>query len=157
VASHIGQLFFDQSLQHLVEYQEPYASNTQSLTTNDEDSILAAEADSSDPMVRYVLLGDNVADGVLGWISIGIYPTATRDVHGISFPGSRNQSEGSGVVESGEGNGVATATTGGGGGSTSDGSRMVPGLRLLLPFWFSIISAGSTTLLRKTLAFLHLG
>jgi hypothetical protein len=134
VASHIGQLFFDQSLQGLVEYQEPYASNTQSLTTNDEDSILAAEADSSDPMVRYVLLGDNVADGVLGWISIGIDPTATRDVHGIYFPGSGNQSEGYGVVESGEGNGVANATTGGGGGSTSDGSRMVPALRWFLPF-----------------------
>jgi hypothetical protein len=147
VASHIGQLFFDQPLQGLVEYQEPYASNTQSLTTNDEDSILAAEADSSDPVVRYVLLGDNVTDGVLGWISIGIYPMATRDVHGNFFPGSGNQSEGSGAVESGEENGVTNATTGGGGGSTSDGSRMVPGLRLLLHFLFSFISAGSTTLL----------
>lgn len=156
MASHIGQLFFDQALQGLVEYQEPYASNTQALTTNDEDSMLAAEADSTDPVVRYVLLGDNVADGVLGWISIGIYPMATRDVHGIFFPGSGNQSEGSGVVESGAGNGVANATTGGGG-STSDVSRMVPGLRLLLPFLIFFHFRRIDDSAMKKLAFLCLG
>ncbi|KIW25793.1 uncharacterized protein PV07_08937 [Cladophialophora immunda] len=79
-ASHVGQLFFDQDLIAQVEAVSPYATNTQELTLNSEDSILGSEADSTDPFVEYVLLGDTVQDGILAWISIGIDPTEDEEV-----------------------------------------------------------------------------
>lgn len=76
--THIGQLFFDQSLITEVEKTSPYSSNTQTITTNAEDSILANEAENeSDPIVNYVLLGETVADGIFAWISIGVDATAS--------------------------------------------------------------------------------
>lgn len=78
VASHVGQIFFDQNLQAEVEAHEPYTTNQQALTTNADDFVLASEANTADPMVNYVLLGDRVTDGILGWISIGIDPTQTH-------------------------------------------------------------------------------
>ena len=80
MASHVGQLFFDQNLQAKVEAYKPYSSNAQALTMNVEDGILASEADTSDPIMEYVFLGRHVSDGILGWISIGIDPTETSMV-----------------------------------------------------------------------------
>ncbi len=79
VSSQVGQLFFDQSLQADVETYEPYSSNTQALTSNAQCMILASEANTSDRMMEYVLLGDCVTDRILGWIRIGIDPTETRN------------------------------------------------------------------------------
>ena len=73
-------MFFDQSLQAEVETYQPYTANTQGLTTNAEDAILATEASSSDAVMEYVLLGERVIDGILGWISIGINATESRHV-----------------------------------------------------------------------------
>lgn len=70
--THVGQMFFDQDLISLVEQEEPYASNTQELTTNAEDSILSEEASDVDPMIEYVLLGDSVSEGIFGWLAFGM-------------------------------------------------------------------------------------
>jgi hypothetical protein len=70
--THVGQLFFDQDLITLVEAEEPYASNTQDITTNADDSILSEEADTVDPFMEYVLLSDNIADGIFGWLAFGM-------------------------------------------------------------------------------------
>lgn len=70
--THVGQMFFDQDLISLVETEEPYASNTQALTTNAQDGILESEAADVDPFVEYVLLGDSIADGVFGWLAFGM-------------------------------------------------------------------------------------
>jgi hypothetical protein len=78
--SHVGQLFFDQDLITEVELNEPYASNTQTLTLNSEDQIFSGEAASQDPIFEYVLLGDSAADGVLAWISVGIDATESYSV-----------------------------------------------------------------------------
>ena len=79
-ASHVGQLFFDQDLISLVEAVEPYASNSQDITLNSDDSILGEEADSMDPFVSYVLIGDTIEHGILAWISIGIDPSTDDEV-----------------------------------------------------------------------------
>ncbi|CAK46228.1 intradiol ring-cleavage dioxygenase [Aspergillus niger CBS 101883] len=71
-SSHVGQIFFDQDLITEVEKTSPYSSNTQSLTENSDDSILETEADTTDPLMEYVLLGDSVSDGIFAWISIGV-------------------------------------------------------------------------------------
>ncbi|KEQ81087.1 intradiol ring-cleavage dioxygenase [Aureobasidium pullulans EXF-150] len=71
---HVGQLFFDMSLLKQVEATYPYNTNTQDWTTNSEDSILSEETatDGVDPVVEYILLGDDITDGVLAWISMGV-------------------------------------------------------------------------------------
>ncbi|KAL1869734.1 hypothetical protein Plec18167_007658 [Paecilomyces lecythidis] len=76
-SSHVGQIFFDQDLITEVEKNTPYSTNAQELTENSNDSILATEADTTDPFVEYVLLGDDVSDGIFAWISIAV--NSTRD------------------------------------------------------------------------------
>ncbi|KAF2269264.1 aromatic compound dioxygenase [Lojkania enalia] len=83
--THVGQLFFDQSLITLVEATEPYNSNTQELTTNAEDDILAGEADGYDPMVEYVLLGDDVSEGIFAWIAFGQDSTAAYNISAAAY------------------------------------------------------------------------
>ena len=79
-ASHVGQIFFDQTLITEVETNAPYTENTQELMLNADDSILAEEADTVDPLVQYVYLGEAVSDGLLSWITIGIDPSESQEV-----------------------------------------------------------------------------
>ncbi|KAK7736547.1 hypothetical protein SLS53_006978 [Cytospora paraplurivora] len=79
-ASHVGQIFFDQDLITEVEATTIYSKNTQVLTLNTGDSILAEEAASSDPYIEYVLLGDSIEDGILGWLAFGINVTLSKSV-----------------------------------------------------------------------------
>ncbi|KAL1642796.1 hypothetical protein SLS58_005301 [Diplodia intermedia] len=99
--SHVGQLFFDQDLLYEVETFEPYSTNTQEWTLNDEDSILSGEADDIDPVVEYVLLGDSVADGIFSWITVGIDSTANYTVTPAAYysaeGGYENPDSGSGM------------------------------------------------------------
>ncbi|KAF5362879.1 hypothetical protein D9758_007019 [Tetrapyrgos nigripes] len=74
--SHVGQIYFDQDLISEVEALEPYSTNTQTLTTNEEDGLLAEAADVIDPVLYYVLLGNSVSDGLMMWTSIGIDASA---------------------------------------------------------------------------------
>ncbi|KAI9713191.1 MAG: hypothetical protein M1820_001176 [Bogoriella megaspora] len=99
--SHVGQLFFDQDLLEEVETTSPYSTNTQDVTTNAEDSIFQQEATGFDPVVEYVLLGDTVDDGLLGWVSFGINITANYSVN----PAATLTSEG-GVADNSTGSGA---------------------------------------------------
>lgn len=78
--THVGQIFFDQDLITLVEATEPYSSNTQELTTNAEDSIMSGESEGYDPVVEYVLLGDDVSQGLFAWIAFGMDSTAAYNI-----------------------------------------------------------------------------
>lgn len=82
-ASHVGQIFFDQDLIKQVEATAPYNTNTQELLINEQDGILYQEAVGSDPLVNYVLLGDDITDGVLAWISLGIDPTSDVAIEAV--------------------------------------------------------------------------
>ncbi|KAL4804045.1 Intradiol ring-cleavage dioxygenase [Aspergillus unguis] len=80
-SSHVGQLFFDQDLISLVEENEPYASNTQELVLNEDDSILLQELnDNIDPFVEYVLLGDDVSQGLFSWVTIVVDSSQSTSV-----------------------------------------------------------------------------
>uniref|UniRef100_K3XB85 Intradiol ring-cleavage dioxygenases domain-containing protein n=1 Tax=Globisporangium ultimum (strain ATCC 200006 / CBS 805.95 / DAOM BR144) TaxID=431595 RepID=K3XB85_GLOUD len=78
--SHVGQIFFDQSLITQVEQTSAYLPNKQTLTTNARDSIFAQSAATFDPVVNYVYLGNSVTDGIFSWISIGINAKLSRTV-----------------------------------------------------------------------------
>ncbi|KAI0317724.1 Intradiol ring-cleavage dioxygenase [Amylostereum chailletii] len=77
---HVGQFFFDQDLITEVEATSPYSTNTQTLTTNAEDSIMSDEAATIDPVLEYVLLGEDVSDGIFAWGAMGINVTASYDI-----------------------------------------------------------------------------
>lgn len=84
-ASHVGQIFFDQDLLTEVEATSVYATNTQTVTTNENDGILLQEAATSDPFLEYVLLGDTVEDGLLGWLAFGIDTTLSETVSAAAY------------------------------------------------------------------------
>ncbi|KAK6360086.1 hypothetical protein TWF730_006240 [Orbilia blumenaviensis] len=78
--THVGQLFFDEDLITAVEAFAPYNTNTQSVTSNDQDRIAHQQAENDyDPFVKYAYLGDSVADGILAWITVGIDQDAETD------------------------------------------------------------------------------
>jgi len=98
VARNIGQLFFDQSIISEVETLAPYNTNTQALTTNLEDGIAADEATAEyDPFLKYVRLGEDLNDGLLMWITIGINTTAD---HNDEVSAAAHYHEGGGVDQS---------------------------------------------------------
>lgn len=94
-----------------MEALAPYNTNTQNVTTNAEDFLLVAEAESSDPVVEYVLLGDGVGDGLLGWITVGIDPTEVRSVAAAANYGSSGGSSNPGGVSLSLPSGVSLPTT----------------------------------------------
>ncbi|KAN0117870.1 extracellular dioxygenase-like protein [Hyaloscypha variabilis] len=111
--SHVGQLFFDQDLITQVEATSPYSTNTQDLTTNANDTIFSEEAVSSDPVVEYSLLGDDVSSGIFGWVAFGVDLTNEFTV----TPAASLYAEG----------GEENASSGGGGsGGNSTGGGAVP-------------------------------
>lgn len=75
---HIGQLFFDQDLIIEVEATYPYNTSNITITLNSADRVVGLETEdsNSDPLFNYVLLGDDVTDGLFSWITIGVDSTA---------------------------------------------------------------------------------
>ncbi|KKK22439.1 hypothetical protein ARAM_007239 [Aspergillus rambellii] len=115
--SHVGQIFFDQDLISAVEATEPYASNTQDLTVNADDSILSQELESDiDPFVEYVYLGKDVSDGILAWVSVVMDASEDSDV----TPAAYYTEEGGFENESSSGGGSM------GGGSAPSGAMPTP-------------------------------
>ncbi|KAG9858487.1 aromatic compound dioxygenase, partial [Aureobasidium melanogenum] len=111
---HVGQLFFDTSLLKQVEATYPYNTNTQDWTTNAEDSILAEETatDGVDPVVEYILLGEDISDGVLAWISMGVDMTNNQTVSpaGTYYRTGGVMDESSSGMGGGMGDGAGNAT-----------------------------------------------
>ncbi|KAK0617799.1 Intradiol ring-cleavage dioxygenase [Bombardia bombarda] len=90
-ASHVGQFFYDQDLITLVESTTPYSTNTQKLTVNTGDSILAQASKTGDPFINYVTLGGtSVTGGLLGWVAFGIDTTLAKKVNAAqTFAGNK--------------------------------------------------------------------
>lgn len=75
--SHVGQLFFDQDLISAVNLLEPYIDNTVAIVENEDDKVVSTEiTNDADPFFTYVLLGDDVSDGLFMWITLGVDLTA---------------------------------------------------------------------------------
>ncbi|KAH7396390.1 Intradiol ring-cleavage dioxygenase [Pyrenochaeta sp. MPI-SDFR-AT-0127] len=83
--SHVGQLFFDQTLIHAAEAVSPYTTNRQTLLLNANDGIFAQEAATSDPVLNYVYLGDDVSDGIFGWVTVGLNPNAVTTPRAAAY------------------------------------------------------------------------
>ncbi|KAG9088156.1 hypothetical protein FS749_002378, partial [Ceratobasidium sp. UAMH 11750] len=70
---HIGQLFFQESLNNQVLALSPYTSTNQRRTLNTGDSIYAQQNSRGfNGVVATELLGSTVSDGILGYTTIGV-------------------------------------------------------------------------------------
>ncbi|CZR65221.1 uncharacterized protein PAC_15121 [Phialocephala subalpina] len=72
---HVGQLFFNESLINSVYELDPYSAHLDTLnrTTNDEDSVYSvANADGYSSIISVQLLGETIADGLVGYITVGV-------------------------------------------------------------------------------------
>ncbi|KAK5989499.1 hypothetical protein PT974_11022 [Cladobotryum mycophilum] len=68
---YVGQFYFDQGLISRVEKNAPYNTNTQGLTTNDQDRFLQQDLrQGGHPFVEI----KETSHGLVGWISFGINP-----------------------------------------------------------------------------------
>ncbi|KAG5989661.1 hypothetical protein E4U52_005372 [Claviceps spartinae] len=96
---HIGQTYFDQSLISVVEANPPYSSNKQPFTDNRHDELTGDEAtELSDPFMKYVYLGDDVKDGLLLWMTVGLDKNAN---HNANISTAAHWHPGGGTDESG--------------------------------------------------------
>lgn len=123
--NHIGQLFFDESLRSAVEATYPYTTNTQDIVSNNDDAWAPSAASAEyDPFVEYVMLGDDITDGLLVWISIGINSTA--DYTDLAYIASYYTADGGEVNEDDAFyTGMSSGSSSGSGGpSNSTGGNM---------------------------------
>ncbi|KAK1830955.1 Intradiol ring-cleavage dioxygenase [Podospora conica] len=74
VATHTGQVFFDQDLVDFMGERYPYLyAHRVDLTGNADDLYVhQAMAGGNDPFVNYVFLSNDFGDGILGWITLGV-------------------------------------------------------------------------------------
>ncbi|OAA40426.1 Intradiol ring-cleavage dioxygenase, core [Beauveria brongniartii RCEF 3172] len=80
-ASHVGQMYFDQDLIDRVEELAPYNTNNQPKLSNAEDKELKGDLEAGGyPYLHYQLVGDELADGLLAWLSFGILATEDKVV-----------------------------------------------------------------------------
>ncbi|OJJ31959.1 hypothetical protein ASPWEDRAFT_139331 [Aspergillus wentii DTO 134E9] len=77
---HVGQLFFTEELINSVYQLSPYASHLSTLnrTLNSEDSVYSvANADGNSAIISTQLLGETLAEGLIGYITIGVNKSAS--------------------------------------------------------------------------------
>ncbi|KAH0013408.1 aromatic compound dioxygenase, partial [Aureobasidium melanogenum] len=135
--SHVGQLFFDESLKSAVYDTYPYTTNTQSYTTNDDDMWAPDQADNNyDPIPDYAYLGGDISDGLLMWISVGINMSAEYTVTaaatltadgGVASNDAADGASGSGAGSASNSTGSMPSGSGAAGSAPSGGQSMSMG------------------------------
>lgn len=84
-AAHVGQLYFDQSLLANVDKVKPYNTNKMAVTKNTADMLFMQGANGDDPIVRYSMVGNTLADGMFAWIRFGVNTNANMKVNPAAF------------------------------------------------------------------------
>jgi hypothetical protein len=77
-ACHTGQFFFDEESVLASAELEPYASNTAERTTLDEDTIYD-QSGTTGGLLKLTYNKKNIAEGVIGSLTMGVDPEATND------------------------------------------------------------------------------
>jgi hypothetical protein len=116
-----GQIFFPEDLKDEVEAIYPYNTNTQDITTNDEDMWAPDQADNSyDPFPEYAYLGNSIEDGLIMWISVGVDLSSNYTVEIAAAYG-----EDGGIASTG--NSLGGSGSVGGNGTAPSGNGTSPG------------------------------
>lgn len=83
---HTGQIFFDESVNNEVLAQTAYQGNPQQHTYNNEDLwVILANANGYSAFADIEKLGDSLDDGLLGYLTIGIDPTASYNISSTNY------------------------------------------------------------------------
>ncbi|RBQ84017.1 hypothetical protein VDGD_01103 [Verticillium dahliae] len=86
IATHAGQVYFDQRLVDAVRNVYPYSANEQRFTSNFADGFFRQASSVSDPVLSYFFLDKaeegygNVEGGLLAWKIIGVNMTREREI-----------------------------------------------------------------------------
>lgn len=121
--THIGQLFWNEELRSAVELTSPYNTNTQAVTSNADDMWSIVQAGTTyDPFPEFMYLGDDISDGLLAWIQIGINVTADQSNSSYYSVAAVYQEDGGHQVESSSTGGAGGNGTFGGNGTMPSGS-----------------------------------
>ncbi|OJJ38293.1 hypothetical protein ASPWEDRAFT_24240 [Aspergillus wentii DTO 134E9] len=85
-ASHVTNVFFDESLKSEIYKTYPYNQDPNNYTTNADDVMLPKIVEAGvDPIMQYVYVGDNVTDGLFAWITLGINATGNQPVDPVVY------------------------------------------------------------------------
>ncbi|KZP25576.1 aromatic compound dioxygenase, partial [Athelia psychrophila] len=83
---HIGQMFFDEAWTADVMTAAPYNTETITRTTNAEDHVYAVENTAGyNATAQLAKLGNDISDGLLGYITLGINPAASYELNSVSY------------------------------------------------------------------------
>ncbi|TFK55283.1 aromatic compound dioxygenase [Heliocybe sulcata] len=84
--AHIGQFFMDDSWSDQVFAVAPYTENTNNRTYNTEDGILSEEnADGNNAFFDLEMLGDDISEGILGYITMGVNSSALYTIMNTNY------------------------------------------------------------------------
>ncbi|KAK4222676.1 Intradiol ring-cleavage dioxygenase [Podospora fimiseda] len=84
-ASHVGQIYFDQSLITNVDKLAPYNTNKMAVVPNVRDFLFQMGANGDDPIVRYNLVGKDLSEGIFAWIRFGINQQNNRVLNPAAY------------------------------------------------------------------------
>ena len=83
--AHVGQIYFDQTLHDAVHQQWPYSANNQIRLRNKDDiPLLFDSVGGADPVAQYIMLGEDLKDGVFAWINFAIDATKDKEVYALA-------------------------------------------------------------------------
>ncbi|KAI3605240.1 hypothetical protein WG66_013136 [Moniliophthora roreri] len=83
---HIGQLYFDDAFNDQILALEPYTANPNTRTLNQDDIYLQEQLeDDNNAFIAVELLGETLADGILGYITVGIDSTASYGISNTNY------------------------------------------------------------------------
>jgi hypothetical protein len=84
--SHVGQFYVDQDLLNNVEATDPYNKNEQEWTSNLDDGLWPVAIEGGDdPVIKALLLGETVEDGLYAYVDVGINPKAVQNPKPVNF------------------------------------------------------------------------
>ncbi|TKA22554.1 hypothetical protein B0A50_08124 [Salinomyces thailandicus] len=121
--THIGQVFYVPELRAAVEEVYPYSTNDVAITSNDDDMWSVVQADTYyDPFAEFIYLGDDVSEGLLAWVQIGVNVSANYIDDDYYAVAANLYADGGHVSSNALGN-----MGGGGGGGNMTGGNMTGG------------------------------
>ncbi|KIM71083.1 hypothetical protein PILCRDRAFT_83139, partial [Piloderma croceum F 1598] len=84
---HMGQIFFEESWSELVAATSPYNEETIKRTLNDVDRVYLEQntVTGYNATAQLKMLGENLSDGLLGYVTLGVDPTASYSFQNIAY------------------------------------------------------------------------
>ncbi|KIM73375.1 hypothetical protein PILCRDRAFT_15282 [Piloderma croceum F 1598] len=83
---HMGQVFFEESWSELVAATSPYNEETIERTLNDVDRVyLEQNTAGYNATAQLKMLGENLSDGLLGYVTLGVDPTASYSFQSVAY------------------------------------------------------------------------